>query len=57
MSLGAGAEYALTHTVILRGEYIYDNYGRQSVDVGSGWQNRKINAQNQTVRTGISYKF
>jgi outer membrane immunogenic protein len=57
MSLGAGAEYALTHTVILRGEYIYDNYGRQSVDVGSGWQNRKINAQNQTMRTGISYKF
>ena len=61
LSLGAGVEYALTNNIILRGEYMYDDYGHRSVDVGSGppnyWQNREVKLQNQTVRLAVSYKF
>lgn len=60
-SIGAGAEYALSKNVIVRSEYIYDNYGHQSVDVGSGppnyWQDRELKLETHTFRAAVSYKF
>lgn len=60
-SLGAGAEYALSKTVSVRSEYIYDNYGHQSVDVGSGppnyWQDRELKLETHTFRVAVSYRF
>ena len=60
-SIGAGAEYALSKNVILRSEYIYDNYGHLAMDVGSGppnyWQDRELNLETHTFRAAVSYKF
>ncbi len=60
-SIGAGADYAVTETAIVRLEYIYDGYGHQSEDVGSGapnyWQNRQLNLTTQTFRAALIYKF
>ena len=56
-SIGAGADYAVTETAIVRLEYIYDGYGHQSEDVGSGapnyWQNRQLNLTTQTFRAAL----
>jgi len=60
-SVGAGAEYALTPHTILRAEYLFDDYGHKSIDIGSGppnyWQDREIDLKTQTVRLAIGYKF
>ena len=60
-SIGAGADYALSKKVIVRTEYIYDGYGHQSEDVGSGppdyWQNRELNLATHTFRVAVIYKL
>ncbi len=61
LSLGAGAEFAMTSNIILRAEYLHDDYGHQSIDVGSGppnyWQNRELKLRTETARLAVSYKF
>ena len=60
-SIGGGLEYAATEHLLLRAEYIYDNYGDQMLNLDGGppdyWQDRKVNLYTQTVRAAISYKF
>ena len=60
-SIGAGADYALSKKVSVRAEYIYDGYGHQSEDVGSGapnyWQNRKLGLATHAFPVAVNYKL
>ena len=56
-SIGGGAEYALKNNLLLRAEYIYDDYGSVQLSPGDRWQNRQLNLSNNTLRAAISYKF
>ena len=64
-SVGAGAEYALTPHITLRGEYLFDDYGRWNYQdparEGAGgpleWQVRQVDLQTQTFRVAVNYKF
>jgi outer membrane immunogenic protein len=61
LSVGGGIEYAVTEHVLLRGEYLYDDYGHTSYDIGSGppnfWQDRDVSYNSHTVRAAVAYKF
>lgn len=53
---GAGAEYAVTDQVFVRGEYRYTDYGDESFDVGTaGSANVDTNIHSGTV--GVGFKF
>lgn len=58
-SVGAGAEYELTPSVTLRGEYLYSNLGRQRVaffgpnSVGSVSNRNDVHM----LRAGLNYRF
>lgn len=61
-SIGAGAEYALTQHILLRIEYLFDDYGRQSYSPsndqpGDDWQAREFSLQTHTFRAALSYRF
>ncbi len=56
-SIGGGAEYALKNNLLVRAEYIYDDYGSVQLSPGDDWQDRQINLSNNTFRAAISYKF
>ena len=56
-SIGGGSEYALKNNLLLRAEYIYDDYGSVQLSPGDRWQNRQLNLSNNTLRAAISYKF
>lgn len=60
-SVGGGIEYAATEHVLVRAEYLYDDYGNQKLDLNGGppnyWQDREVNLHSQTVRAAVSYKF
>jgi outer membrane immunogenic protein len=56
-SIGGGAEYAIKNNLLVRAEYIYDDYGSVQITPGDFWQNRQLNLSNNTLRAAISYKF
>jgi outer membrane immunogenic protein len=58
-SVGGGVEYAVTSNFLLRAEYLYDDYGQQTYNVGrpDWWQSRSVSLQTHTVRSALSYKF
>jgi len=60
-TVGGGLEYAATDHLLLRAEYLYDDYGDQNLDLNGGppnyWQDRKVDLYTQTIRAAISYKF
>jgi outer membrane immunogenic protein len=56
-NLGAGAEYAMTRNIVLRGEYIYDDFGNTSYDLGLPKSSVKVHVYDNTLRLGVSYKF
>ncbi|PZQ16886.1 MAG: hypothetical protein DI565_05695 [Ancylobacter novellus] len=59
-ALGAGVDYAVTDNVILRGEYQYVDFGRESVravNAIGGGQPAKIDQVAHIVRAGVAYKF
>lgn len=55
-AIGAGLEYMLTPNVVLRGEYLYSDYGRHTVSVPLGGQS-SVEIDSHTARGGVSYKF
>lgn len=55
-TVGGGVEYALTDNVLLRAEYIYDDYGEENYEDEDG--NRyDVDLTAQTVRAAVSFKF
>ena len=54
-TIGAGAEYALTDNIIIRGEYRFADFGSKSVVISNYVED--ISPQIHAVRVGLSYKF
>ncbi len=50
-AVGGGVEYAITHNVIGRAEYVYSDFGKFGFGTG------QLSTRLQTIRIGISYKF
>ena len=50
-TLGAGAEYAVTKNISVKGEYLYADYGKATV---GGVENKLAD---HLVRVGVNYKF
>jgi outer membrane immunogenic protein len=55
-AVGAGVEYMLTPNIVLRGEYLYSDYGRHTVAIPLGGQS-SVEVDSHTARGGVSYKF
>ena len=55
-ALGAGLEYAMTNNWILRGEYLYSNYGTVNL-VNRDGNKAEFTNELHLIRTGLSYKF
>jgi len=59
-ALGGGVDYAVTDNVIVRGEYQYIDFGRESVravNAIGGGQPAKIDQDAHILRAGVAYKF
>ncbi len=66
-TLGAGAEYAITNNITVRGEYLYDNLGNSNaVTVGNPasqllfpgvYATSKVHYDGSILRAGVNYKF
>jgi len=61
-TLGAGAEYAVSDNWVVRGEYRFADFGRQSstrqvVGGGSAYNPDEIELTMHDIRVGIAYKF
>jgi outer membrane immunogenic protein len=60
-NLGLGAEYAFTSNWIVRGEYIYDQLGRETYNFGfpalMSFDTKRVNLFENTVRGAVEYKF
>lgn len=54
-TIGAGAEYAATDKLIVRGEYRYSDFGSRSFN--SGYDISVIAIRSHDVRLGVAYKF
>jgi outer membrane immunogenic protein len=55
-TVGAGLEYMITPNITVRGEYLYADYGRNTVAVPTGGQ-ASVEVDSHTARAGVSYKF
>ena len=55
-TIGGGIEYALTDNVLLRAEYLYDNYGEANYEDEEG-NEYDVDLTAQTVRAAVSFKF
>lgn len=53
--LGAGVEGAVTNNVVVRGEYLYGGFGRESY--ASGPATTRVDMSTHTFRAGVGYKF
>ena len=54
-SIGGGVDFALTDSVLLRAEYLYDDYGKNSYNVGPS--NADLNVNTNTVRGALIWRF
>lgn len=55
-TIGGGIEFALTDKVLLRAEYLYDNYGEANYEDEEG-NEYDVDLTAQTVRAAVSFKF
>jgi len=55
--LGAGLEYAVTNNWTVRGEYIFSDYGRYTVNYGNNGVALRHNVTDDALRFSINYKF
>jgi outer membrane immunogenic protein len=54
-SIGGGIEYAATENLLLRVEYLHDEFGRESYTVGADSYSADLDTD--TVRAALIYKF
>ena len=55
-TIGGGIEYALSDNVLLRAEYLYDDYGEANYEDEEG-NEYDVDLTAQTVRAAVSFKF
>ena len=66
-TIGAGAEYAITNNVTIKGEYLYYSLGSTTATIAPGlnylldpatsWVTAKVNYNGSIFRAGVNYKF
>lgn len=56
-TIGAGAEYAVTDRVTLRGEYRFSDYGSERVLDPVDWWTNDTDLKVHDIRIGIAYRF
>ncbi len=59
-NIGAGVDWAVTQNIILRAEYIFDDYGSPTFnyDPTQGWNNRTLaHTMDNTFRLAAAFKF
>jgi outer membrane immunogenic protein len=57
-TIGGGAEYAITDNLLLRVEYLYDDYGRKRYNFGEDPDDHyDADITAHTVRAAVSFKF
>ncbi|NLC71795.1 MAG: outer membrane beta-barrel protein [Desulfuromonadaceae bacterium] len=57
-TLGAGIEHALTKSLWVRLEYLFDDYGQKNFTVRGPYAYKaKVDMEASTVRVGLSYRF
>jgi outer membrane immunogenic protein len=60
-TLGAGVDYALTNSVLIRAEYLYDSFGEQDGEISDQLATDdyvySVTPTSHTVRAALSYKF
>lgn len=57
-TIGGGAEYAISDNLLLRVEYLYDDYGRERYNFGEEPDDHyDVDLTTHTVRAAVSYKF
>jgi len=59
-NIGGGVEYAFTQNWIVRGEYIFDDFGHETYPFKTspaGFDARRISFDENTVRAALEYKF
>ena len=55
-SIGGGAELAITHNLVGRVEYLYDDFGHKDY-IGSTGDPYRVSFRGQTVRGALAWKF
>ena len=59
-NLGVGSEYAMTKNILLRLEYIYDDFGTKNYNffvAAPNFDSRSVKFSENTVRAAVEYKF
>ena len=57
-TIGGGAEYAISDNLLLRVEYLYDDYGEERYNFGKDpGDHYDVDLTTHTVRAAVSYKF
>lgn len=56
-TVGAGAEYAVTDNIVLRGEYRFTDFGSETFTAADPDSEHDVDLSTNEVRFGIAYKF
>lgn len=56
-TIGAGAEYALTDALILRGEYRFTDFGKETFTALNPGSEHSVDLKTHDIRVGFAYKF
>jgi outer membrane immunogenic protein len=56
-NIGAGMERPLGEHFVARIEYVYDDYGNNTYAGSAEWNDRRISANNGSVRVAVAYRF
>jgi outer membrane immunogenic protein len=57
-NVGAGVEQRVGRHLLVRAEYLFDDYGHPLYrGDGAEWNDRRIGVQNHNLRVGVAYKF
>lgn len=56
-TIGAGAEYAFTDSLIVRAEYRYTDFGSEDYPAQPSFPAHSVDLETNDIRLGVSYKF
>jgi outer membrane immunogenic protein len=56
-AVGAGVEYAVANNISVKGEYLYEGFGRQSTTFAAPVSTVRQDLSDHVVRVGVNYKF
>lgn len=56
-SIGGGADIAVSPSVSIRGEYLFDDFGNTTIEGGGGVFNREHDVETHTFRAAVLWRF